>query len=265
MPFTIHIAALPIWLSALLIVALPTVIFMCGPAVVRRLYGIENVVGNNEVAGFKFATLGVVYAVILGLAVIACWEKYAEAEGAATAEAGSVAAMYRLSGGLPAEAQAPLRQSLDAYVQAVIESDWPAMASGGESQDARRALDSVYAATLALPAADGRSETLLADMLERLDSITEARRVRIALAEGVVPGVVWLILGIGAALTLAFTFFFGLENLKAQVAMTGMLALIIFLALFVAISINHPFTGSVRVAPKALEIVLSELGQAQPP
>ena len=56
------IAASPIWLAVLVIVIVPTVITMCGPIVVRRLVGMEKIVGNNEVAGFKFATLGVIYA-----------------------------------------------------------------------------------------------------------------------------------------------------------------------------------------------------------
>lgn len=260
MHFTIEIAALPIWFSGLLLVILPTLFFACGPIVVRRIFGIEGVVGNNEVAGFKFATLGVVYAVLLGLAVIAVWEKFAEADGAATEEAGAIAAMYRLTGGLDPAAQPPLRDALTSYARSVIADDWPAMASGEQSQKTRSALDALYAATLALPAADPRGAVLLADMLTRLDLVTEARRVRLTLSEGIVPGVIWLVLFIGAAMTLGFTFFFGLENLRAQVLMTGMLAVVIFLALFVAISINHPFTGSVRVPPKPIEMVLLDFG-----
>ena len=73
---------------------------MCGPIVVRRLVGMERIVGNNEVAGFKFATLGVIYAVLLGLVVISVWEKYSEADDAVTRESEALASLYQLSGGL---------------------------------------------------------------------------------------------------------------------------------------------------------------------
>lgn len=56
----------PIWASALLIVVLPTLIAMAGPPFVRRHYTLDRLRDNNEVAGFKFATVGVVYAVLLG-------------------------------------------------------------------------------------------------------------------------------------------------------------------------------------------------------
>jgi hypothetical protein len=62
-------------------------------------------------------------------------------------------------------------------------------------------------------------------------------------------------------LTIAFALFFGTENLRAQVLMTGMLALVIAMSLFAVISFDHPFTGSVRVTPEALEAVQAEFGE----
>ena len=101
---------------------------------------------------------------------------------------------------------------------------------------------------------------LFDSLLTELDLVTDARRERLALAEGVVPMFIWLVLFIGAALTLGFTFFFGMENLRAQVMMAGMLALVIFLALFVAISISHPFAGPISVTPEPLKLVLKDFG-----
>jgi hypothetical protein len=66
------------------------------------------------------------------------------------------------------------------------------------------------------------------------------------------------VLFLGAGLTLGFTFFFGLENLRAQVLMAGMLALVIFLALFVVVAISHPFTGPISVKPEAITEILED-------
>src|SRR5437764_984287 len=89
--------------------------------------------------------------------------------------------------------------------------------------------------------------------LERL-SATHARRTRRILGCGIVPGILWLVLFGGAILSVAFTFFFGTENLRAQVMMTGMLSALIFLGLLVIIAIDHPFTGTVKVEPHALSL-----------
>jgi len=61
---------MPIWLSVLLIVVLPTLVAMTGPLLVRRWLGLEKLIINNEVAGFKFTVVGVIYAVVLGFAVV---------------------------------------------------------------------------------------------------------------------------------------------------------------------------------------------------
>jgi hypothetical protein len=246
------IAASPIWLAVLVIVIVPTAITMCGPIVVRRLVGMEKIVGNNEVAGFKFATLGVIYAVLLGLVVISVWEKYAEADDAVTRESGALASLYRLSAGLGTDDQQNLRATLSEYADSVAEEDWPAMAKGEESAATRQALGSIYGVILAIQIGGARDAVLLDALLTQADLVTDARRERIALAEGVVPAAIWLVLFLGAALTLGFTFFFGVENLRAQVVMAGILALVIFLALFVAVSISHPFTGPLSVSPEAI-------------
>ena len=64
----------------------------------------------------------------------------------------------------------------------------------------------------------------------------------------------------GAMLTISFTFFFGTQNLRAQVLMTGMLSIIIFSGLLTAIVIDQPFVGVVKVRPGALAEVVADFG-----
>ncbi len=88
--------------------------------------------------------------------------------------------------------------------------------------------------------------------------MTQARRARLIAAEGAVPGVIWLVLFGGAVITIVFTFFFGTQNLRVQILMTGMLAMVIFGELLTIIAIDRPFTGPVKVEPTALIEVLAD-------
>ena len=54
-----------LWLSALVVVGLGTLLSML---LARRYVDIKRLTANNEVAGFKFATIGVLYAVLLAFA-----------------------------------------------------------------------------------------------------------------------------------------------------------------------------------------------------
>lgn len=258
MDITLGLSAMPLWISGPLLVGLTTAIAMCASLMLRRRYAVERLMTNNEVAGFKFATIGVIYAVLLGFAVIVVWEKFRDADYAVTQEAGAVVGLYRLSGGMEAAAGATVRARLTDYVKMVITDDWPAMSRGFLSPAATRALNAVYAAVLADAPQDNRGAVALTEMFHQLDVVTQSRRARVVLAAGIVPGVVWFVLFLGAVLTVGFTLFFGTQNLRAQVLMTGLLTAIIFLGLMVIVSIDHPFTGPVSLQPAAFRLVLQE-------
>jgi Na+/melibiose symporter-like transporter len=233
---------------------------MCGPVLVRRQVDLARLTTNNEIAGFKFATVGVIYAVLLAFAVIAVWEKFSEAEEMVTKEAGAAATLYRLAAGSEPEA-AGAKAALNNYLRLAIDRDWPAMAKEKESRDVTRALDGLYAAILRLPETEVRKSAALAEMLKQLDEMTESRRTRLHLATGIVPTMLWVVLCCGAVMTIGFTFFFGTKNLGAQITMTGILAVIVFMGLLVIVSFDHPFTGPVHVDAAPLQIVLDDFGQ----
>lgn len=254
------LTGLPLWLSGMLIVGLPTVLAMFGPIVVRRYVTLEKLAKNNEVAGFKFAVVGVLYAVLLAFAIIVVWQRFSDAENNVATEAGAAANIYRLSQGINGQPGITLRGALTNYLRVVISEGWPLMERGSPSTSAREALDGVYKAVLTLESPEQRNTALVSEILRQLDTITQMRRARLSAAVGLVPGVIWPILFGGAAITMAYTFFFGSQNLGAQVLMTGMLSIIIFSGLLTAIVIDHPFAGVVKVTPHALTRVLEDFG-----
>lgn len=255
----LDLTAAPLWIPAVLFVGAMPVVAMAGPVVVRRLVPLERLRSNNEVAGYKFATVGVLYAVLLAFVVIVVWEKFSQAENEVATEAGAASTLYRLWDGL-GESRDGLRAATTAYLTAVIDAEWPSMAAGHESPAATDALNRLYARLLADRPADDFGSDLLREALNQLDQLTQARRARIVMADGIVPGVVWAVLFGGAALTIGFTFFFGVENLRAQALMTGALALLIFAGLLVIVAIDRPFAGTVIVEPAPLANVLADFG-----
>ena len=105
-----------------------------------------------------------------------------------------------------------------------------------------------------------RAPEILGELLKQLDTVTQARRTRLHLSTGIVPELLWMVLYSGAILTVGFTFFFGTKNLPAQVMMTGILSVIVFMGLLLIISFDYPFTGSVHVGSEPLQAVLEDFG-----
>jgi hypothetical protein len=235
----------------LIVVAL-TLAAMSGPVLVRRRVHLDRLRVNNEVAGFKFATLGVLYAVLLAFAVIVVWEKLSDAERTVSKEGGALATLYRLSGGLDDEPRQNLRQALSEYANLAIREEWPAMEYGRSSAQVTGALDHLYSNVLPMHPSDQRGAVIMREILQQLDLITQARRDRLISAKGTVPDVMWAVLLCGGILTIGFTFFFGTQNVIAQGLMTGALSFLIFSSLLLIVAIDQPFAGPVQVQPDAL-------------
>jgi hypothetical protein len=254
------LASLPLWLLILLVVIIPTGLAMTAQLLIRRWVRVETLAKNNEIAGFKFATVGVIYAVLLAFSVIVVWEKFNDAQTSVAAEAGATAALFHYADGKEPEALA-LRTALVSYLKAAIDDEWPAMNLESEAHGVTSALDKLYSTALALNRSGTRDMADMSEVFRQIDNVTAARRIRLHLATGLVPDVIWIALFAGALLTIGFTLFFGSENLLAQVSMTGVLSLLVTLGLVVIISVDHPFTGPVHIHPDALATVLEEFGK----
>jgi Protein of unknown function (DUF4239) len=256
----LSLTAWPLWITAPLLVGATTFFAMLGPVIVRRHVTLDRLQTNNEVAGFKFATVGVLYAVLLAFAVVIVWQKFNDAQNNAALEAGAAATVFRLADGIGDREGDAIQVAIGAYLHAVVEQEWPAMEGEHESPAATGALNDLYSVVLVYKPADPGAQALASELLHQLDLLTQARRERIVLASGVVPGVLWLVLVGGAFITVCFTFFFGTENLRAQTLMTGALSVLIFAGLLIIIAIDHPFAGTVKVGPAPLKSVLADFG-----
>jgi len=74
-----------LWVAGLLVVGIGTALSMSGPSIVRRYVPVEKLTSHNDIAGFKFATAGVLYAVLLAFVIIVVWEKFSAAQAISTA------------------------------------------------------------------------------------------------------------------------------------------------------------------------------------
>jgi hypothetical protein len=247
---------LPLWLSALILLVPTTLLAMAGPIIVRRYVELSRLRTNNEVAGFKFATVGVLYAVLLAFAVVVVWEKFNQADSEVAKEAGAASTVFLLTRGIDDAHGAAVRKATADYLTAAITKDWPAMDRETDSPAVTEALKEIYRAVLKFHDVGSSEGLVIAAMLRQIDNISDARSERLVMADGIVPDIIWFVLFGGAAVTIGFTFFFGAENLRAQAMMTGALSMLIFAGLLTVAAIDHPFAGTVKVGPEALSAVL---------
>lgn len=255
-------AALPIWLLFVLLVIAAPALAVGLQVIVRRRWPHLAEGDHNDVAGFIIAIVGVIYAVLLAFVVIVSWEQFSRAESVVGQEASALRGLYRESAAFPPEVREQVEADVRAYVGAVLVDEWPAMARGEHGHPSVAAvLDRTAGDLAALPADSPVREAYVAVEADRFAEIVSYRSQRLDFVDGGLPGVLWVALVFGAAVTIGFAMIFGLQSTTLHVIMTGSLAAVIGVLLFVAVSIDHPFSGDVAVRPAPLERVLADFGR----
>jgi uncharacterized membrane protein YraQ (UPF0718 family) len=234
-----------------------------GLVLVQRLVPIERRMQHNDVAGFIYAVLGVTYAVLLGLMVVAVWQDWQAAHDSATQEANELAAVFWLAHGLPEPEGRHIQELARDYARAVVRQEWPLMEHGTSSPKAWKLLDEMRASVEALHPADEAQMVLYDNLLQRLHELGDARRARLLQAEEGLPAILWAVLLVGGLITVGFTYLFGLRSTTVHVLMVAALALVIGLVLFTVAALDYPFKGDVRIGPEALEEALGRFESSE--
>ena len=250
-------------LTGLLIVAVATVIAVGGMVLVQRLYSTERRKQHNDVAGFIYAVLGVSYAVLLGLMLIAVWEQWNAAQDVASDEANELAGIFYFAHALPQPEGRHIQELARSYAQVVVEEEWPLMEQGRSSPKAWATLDELRGTILGLDPPTGAQQVRYNQVLEQLHSLGDARRERLLAASEGLATILWVVLIGGGVITIAFTYLFGLENTVVHTLMVAALAMILSLSLFTVAALDYPFKGDVRIHPAAFEQVLERFHESK--
>ena len=109
----------------LLLLCIAMILAVCGLILVERLVPTGVRRQHNDVAGFIYAVLGVVYAVLLGLMVVAVWEEWNQAAQTADDEASSLAEIFWLAHRLPESEGRHIQELARSYARVVVDEEWP--------------------------------------------------------------------------------------------------------------------------------------------
>jgi hypothetical protein len=217
----------------------------------------------NDVAGFIYAVLGVAYAVLLGLMVVAVWQDWQAAKDTATEEANELAAVFWLAHYLPESQAQDVQELARSYARVVIQEEWPLMRQGKASPKAWELLDELRGSIGALHPTTDAQVVLYDHELQRIHELGDARRARLLKADEGLPAILWIVLLLGGAIVVSFTYLFGLRSTTVHTLMVAALALSIGLVLFTIGALDYPFRGDVRVGPDAFQFVLERFEQSK--
>jgi Protein of unknown function (DUF4239) len=215
--------------------------------------------GQNEVAGFIFAGVGVLYAVLLGFVVISVWGNVGAAQQTTFNEADSLAGVYWISRSLPLPLGAQIEHETLAYAHTVENTEWPLMLQHRSSPEATTEVYDIRASVMSFQPTTLQQQVLFDHAVTDVENLASARRERLNQVQDSVPPILWVALIAGAALTVGFTFLFGLSNSVAHALMVLSLGALVVVSLILIKEMDYPFAGVTKVDPTAFQVFLDRL------
>ncbi len=217
---------------------------------------------HNDLIGWHISVLGSTYAVILGFMLFAVWTNFERADANAEDEANCLVNAVRSSRGLPLGQRAHILELGRQYVNVMLTEEWPAMGRRELSPASASIVRQLWATLGATEISKAAEQTSLDRTLGELARMTEYRRLRELQVDAHLPGVLWLVLLLGALVTIMSACLFGASNFRLHLIEVIMLALMISSVLIAIADINHPFQGAVHVDSAGFErarITLSDI------
>jgi hypothetical protein len=237
-----------------------TLASVAGLLVARRVLHTKNLISSHDVGGYLLSVVGTTYAVILGLIVVDAMANFQEARQTTEHESNALADVVLLSGQLPAEKRAQIQSLALAYIERLLEDEWPSMDRGHHAPSARRAAMDLIDAVCKFEPKTEQEQAIYASELTAVCEFWNNRRSRVVIAVHGLPALEWVVLIFGGVLTISFTYFFKIEHLRIQMVMTAMVAMIISLCLFLVLMFGYPFSGELKVHPDSFKITREIVG-----
>lgn len=219
------------------------------------------IVADTDAAGALYATIGMVYAILVALAAIAVWEPRAAAAENTEREATDLIEAYWSARALDTPDRTVVQRLIMGYTEEVINGEWRSLAKErAPSADAQELLTRLRSAAEAIEPATDRQVAAHDQLLARIADAADARRARIGAASDGMPYPLWPILVFGGIISIAFLYLFGLQRTFPNGLMMFTVGGMVALLLVVIYQLEYPFSRGLSIGPDAFQDALIQLG-----
>jgi hypothetical protein len=233
------------------------ILALSGMFLVRRNVTLSTLESHNEVAGFVYAVVGVIYAVLMAFIVYAVFQQNQIAEGRVEKEAAFLGDLCRVSSNLQEPIRGEVLLTLKSYAWTMIEKEFPEMARGKFHKETKIQHDKLWDHLYHYKPKDEVDKIWFEKALSTLLAFSNAKRDRMVSANQCLPSFLWFVLYVGGFITITYSYFFGTKNALAQGLIVIFLAGSVTLVLLLIAAYDRPFTGIIQVSPDPFVMFLS--------
>ena len=216
---------------------------------VFRLVGVELRRRHLEVGTAIFLQAGVIYAVFLAFIFGQALTSYVEADNATDNECAALHGAAILSRSLPPAQSAQMAAALETYIDAVIDTEWPAMRES--RSESPQALAAEVALLTRANSLDLQQQKDIANQSRIITLLIEAHREReerIFQARQGIPDGLWAMILVYCGVLVGLVFFSSLEYAWSHATLSGIFGGLNAITLLACFLLQYPFEGPFRLS-----------------
>jgi hypothetical protein len=254
---------LPLLIAGPLLVVVISALAVGGLLFVRRrvLLRLRFTEEDAVFSSTMLLAIMVFYGLTVALIAMSVWEKHSEASSVVSQEATALAVLYRDASGYPLPVRTQLQHALREYVEYVIREAWPEQEEGHTPAGGVERVNDFERTLVSFEPSTEGQRILHAETLQAYDRMIDARRLRLDAVETALPGVLWAVTLIGAALGLIGSYFFRVADQRLQLTFVVLLATFMAMVIFVILAFDRPFQGYMSISSDPYQLIYDHLMQ----
>ncbi|MFJ8105943.1 hypothetical protein [Streptomyces sp. NPDC096132] len=202
-----------------------------------------------DVIEYMTMWIGVVYAIVLGLAIAGVWDARGSAEDHVQAEAQALHEISERVRVYPADVRDRIREDVNAYVGHVVTTEWKTMKDKGEvTERGDELLQRVRVDVTDYEPKDDFQAQAYQPLLDQMAAADEARHARAGATGATMPGVVWFGLLAGGVITIGMVFALQIRRTPRELVLAGLFSALIAFLLFLIWDFDAPYSRGISAS-----------------
>lgn len=205
-----------------------------------------------DVIEYMTMMVGVVYAIVLGLAIAGVWEARNAADETVANEAQALHELSERVQVYPAAERTKVRADVAAYVHHTVTTEWTYMTEHGElTERGDRLMSELREDVMAHEPSTTRQAQSYQALMDQVAEVDAARSQRGSGAEPTMPGVVWFGLVAGGVVSIGMLFALQIQRSGRELVLAGLFSALIVFLVFLVWHFDSPFARGLSDATEA--------------
>ncbi|NUS12509.1 MAG: DUF4239 domain-containing protein [Streptomyces sp.] len=215
----------------------------------RRISEDDDPSETPDVIEYMVMMVGVIYAIVLGLAIAGVWEGQGGAQASVQAEAQALHEVKARVQVYPPAVRDKVRADVDAYAAFVADKEWAYMRNHGDlSPRGDQLLDQVRTDVTQFDPKTDLAAQAYQPVVDEVAAADAARAARGQSAGATMPPVVWFGLVTGAMVTVGLIFTLQIRRSPRELLLAGLFSALIAFLLFLIWDLDSPFGRGLAVS-----------------